>query len=56
VSINNDASHYVYIPIYIIRLSFQPTMQVNIYKQCSGFHLTDGGYSSTGIDRSMYVN
>jgi hypothetical protein len=48
VSINNDASHYVYTLTYTISFIPQPTMRVSVHNQHSDFRLTDGGWFNAG--------
>jgi hypothetical protein len=49
VSIDDDASHNVYIIIHIFSVKRLPTMKVNIHNQCSDFKLKYGGYFPNGI-------
>jgi hypothetical protein len=54
VSIDDDASHYVYTLMHIISIELQTTMEVNIHNQCSDFRLRYDGHFSNGADWGEY--
>jgi hypothetical protein len=52
VSINDNTSHYAY--YNAISVEPRPTMEVNIYNQCSNFKLTNREHFSNGIVLNNY--
>jgi hypothetical protein len=55
VSINDNATHYIYMLIHIVSIEFQPTMKVNIYNQCLNFKLTYRRSFNSGADLNKHI-